>query len=486
MQSITGGYKMKIRKDFVTNSSSTSFGAATANGFISAIISALGLSSAMAASDAADGFSEENQSKGLSGPDRDFDPDELIQSDLDYEDKVSRLDEEISAYEKEWQETKETLDDRDYEDVKKQYEEYIDYLSDKKEEAGVVEFERQVEALNKEAEKEYKNEWIQRQKDDLKNTRDQIEMIEATIKGYGGENYDISQAKSQLEMYKSKEKDLSKTLKKEGIDFDYQAPEREPIGPSQVISDKMKEIDRAYEKAMKAIENEKKDRKKKEIIRRNMDAWRESSKASLKYSNTADNYLKTAEVVQTGADIGVDALEKVTGPAGKTIKKVYVASKGVAGGLGEAYADPANASTHIAKGIVKGGGDLAKTFAGDADKKLLEEGIGLVSEVSQGAIDSYQKGESVVKGMGKGVKNTLVDVIVDRGMGKILPDNAREIDFGEYTGKEIYNGIVKGNPTIKDFLKENFKESIKNNAINQGKNIPKGQGFIFDDIKLDV
>ena len=472
---------MKIRNDFVTNSSSTSFGAAAATGFVTAILSALGIGAAIAASDAAKDLPKDSKQDNRSCPDRDFDPESFINSDIGFQSKLAKLDHEIGEYEKEWQETKGSLEGEDYEKTKKQYEDYIEYLKNKKQEAENIEFEKQVEKLAKEAEAEYKQDWLDRQKEDLKNAREQIEMIEATIRGYGQAGYDISEAESQLEMYRAKERDLDRTLQKEGIDYNYQPKPREDIGPSKVIAEKLAEVDQKYEEMIQQLRQEKMDRKKKEIIERNIEAWREESKEYLKYSNTADNYLKTAEVVQTGADIGVDVLEKVTGPAGKTIKKAYVFTKGVASGAGEAMADPANATSHIIKGTIKGAGDLAKEFT---DSQLAKDGIGLASEVSQGAIDSYQKGEDISTGIVKGVGKAAVDAVGDRLTNKFLPNSARDIDFGNYSGKQIFKGVVNGNPTIKEFMKDSIKDSIKNNTINQVKNLPKGEGFMFSDWKI--
>lgn len=217
---------MKIRSDFVTNSSSTSFGAASVTGFVTAVISALGISSAMAASEAAAGMPEDSGGRDSGGPDRDFDPESFVRSDVDYEKKLAKLDREIAEYEKEWQEVKGTYEGDDYVQAEKEYKEYIEYLKNKKAEAESIEFEKQVEKMVKEAEEEYKAEWIEQRKEDLKNVREQIEFIEASIRGYGRAGYDIAEAQRQLEMYKSWEKDLDNTLKKEGVEYNYKAKER--------------------------------------------------------------------------------------------------------------------------------------------------------------------------------------------------------------------------------------------------------------------
>lgn len=474
---------MKIRNDFVTNSSSTSFGAASVTGFVTAVISALGISSAMAASEAAAGMPEDSGGRDFGGPDRDFDPESFIMSDVDYEKKLAKLDREIAEYEKEWQEVKGTYEGDDYVRAEKEYKEYIEYLKSKKAEAESIEFEKQVEKMVKEAEEEYKAEWIEQRKEDLKNVREQIEFIEASIRGYGRAGYDIAEAKRQLEMYKSWEKDLDNTLKKEGVEYNYKAKEREDIGPSESVAELLQKVDEKYNKILEDLKKEKIDRQKKAIIEKNIEAWKKESRGYLEYANTADNYLKAAEITLTAADVGVDVLEKVTGPAGKAIKKAYVATKGVAGGLGEAWADPENATSHIVKGAIKGAGDLAKEFT---ENQNIKDGIGFISEVSQGAITSYQKGEDLSKGFKDGMFKAAVDAGADRTVNKFLPNTSRDIDFGKYSAKEIFKGIAGGNPTIKEFFKDSIKDSIKNNTINQVKNLPKGEGFVFGDWKIEA
>jgi len=474
---------MKIRSDFVTNSSSTNFGAASLTGFVTAILSALGISSAMAASEAAAGMPSDGYGKDSGSPDRDFDPESFIRSDVDYEKKLAKLDREIAEYEKEWQEVKGTYEGDDFVKKEKEYKEYIEYLKGKKKETESIEFEKQVEQLAKEAEAEYKAEWIEQRKEDMKNVREQIELIEASIRGYGKAGYDIAEAKRQLEMYKSREKDLDHTLKKEGIEFNYKAKEREDIGPSESVAEIMQKADQKYNKILENLKQEKIDRQKKAIIERNIEAWRKESQEYLKYANTADKYLKTAEIIQATADVGVDALEKLTGPAGKAIKKAYVGTKGLAGGLGEAWADPENATSHIVKGAIKGAGDLAKEFT---ENQNIKDGIIFVSEISQGAITSYQKGADFSQGFKDGFAKASVDAVGDRIVNKFLPNTSRDIDFGGYSAKDIFKGAVNGNPTIKEFIKDSIKDSIKNNTINQMKNLPKGDGFIFGDWKIEM
>lgn len=482
---------MKIRKDFVTNSSSTNFGAASLDGIVTAITSIWGISSAMAAADAISGIpdlSDIPEGIGLNnteGPDRDFDPESFIRSDIEYEQKIAKLDQEIKKYEKEWEEIKGTYEGDDYIKAEKEYKEYIEYLKSKKAEAETIEFERQVEQFIKEVELEYKAEWIEQRKEDLKNVREQIEFIEAVIRGYGTADYNIEEAKKQLEMYQRWEKDLDDILKKEGIEFNYQAQKREDIGPSESIGELICKVNAEYEKSLEEFKKEKINRQKKEIIKRNINAWKKEGRGYLEYSNTSDNYLKISEISQTVADVGIDALEQLTGPAGKIIKRTYVAAKGVASGVGEAWADPANATSHIIKGTVKGSADFVKELV---ESQNIKDAIGYTSEITQEFISSYQKGENLSTGFKTGFVKATVDTVVDRAVNKFLPDTDMDkYDYGKHSLKEIYKNIaITKKATLQSHFNDSIKKSIKNNTINQVKNLPKGEGFVFGDWMIET
>lgn len=104
---------MKFRQDFVTNSSSTSFGAASLAAGLAAVLSSFGISvSAAAAEEMLSGTDIPDIPKN--GPDRDFDPESLVNSDADYSEKLNKIDKEISEYQKEWESIKDTLDKEDY------------------------------------------------------------------------------------------------------------------------------------------------------------------------------------------------------------------------------------------------------------------------------------------------------------------------------------------------------------------------------------
>jgi Skp family chaperone for outer membrane proteins len=470
---------MKIRQDYVTNSSSTSFGAATATGLAAALFTAIGISAASSADVLGAEMPDVDVPAVQEGPDPYFDPDDLLNSNIPYEDKLAKLDREMAEYKKEWESTKDTLEGDDYTETKEEYERYGEYLNNKKQDAENMEFENQVEKLSKQAEQENKALWVDERKKDLESTREQIAMVEASIRGYGSAGYDVNEAKSQLGMFKAREADLAKSLKKEGVEYGYKAKPREDIGPSKSVDELMKKVDDKYEEIFEKLREEKMDRKKKEIIERNIRAFQAEGRAQMRVVDISDDLLKKAEVIQVAAVLGVDALEKVTGPAGKTIKKVYVGTKAMAAGAVEASWDPENAASHMAKATVKAAGDVGKEFT---DSQLVKDGIGLTSETIQGGIESYQKGESITSGMAKGTYKAGVDIVVDRALNKFIPESSmKNLSFGSYTGKEIIKGLVAKNPIIQNIVKNGIKDGLRSTTSSQLKNLPKGGGFIFGD-----
>lgn len=471
---------MKIRTGFVTNSSSTSFGAAAVSGFVSGLLSALGVSSAYASSAEAAELPPA-QETGWAGPDRGFDPEAFVKGDVPYEDKLAKLEREQEAYRKEWEDHKDSYEGEDYEAKKQEYDDYLDYLESAKEQAAVMEFERQVEQAHKEAQEEYRREWLERRKEDLKQAREQIEMIEATIRGYGKAGYDIEEAKSQLEQYRAKERDLDRTLQEEGVDYDYKPKPRANIGPSPVIQEKIDEINAEYEAFVEELRQGKIDRKKKAIIERNMEAWDEARRGYMDYADTADRYKKAAEATQVAADVGVDVLEKVTGPAGKSVKRAYVGLKGVAGGFGEAVADPANATSHFVKGSIKGLGDMGKEFT---DSQMVKDGIGYASEMSQEMITSYQKGENPAYGAGRGFGKATIDTVVDRGTNKLFTPYGVP-DASKTNVNSLISNMADKDSPLRKAIKNSFKENLSKQGINQMKNDWKGQGFVSSDWSLN-
>ncbi len=70
-----------------------------------------------------------------------------------------------------------------------------------------------------------------------------------------------------------------------------------------------------------------------------------------------DSVVNGLEWIKYGCDKSIDVFSQVTGPAGKTIAKIYKVGTNVGEGLGEGMAEGKNYGKHIAKGR-KAGVDL--------------------------------------------------------------------------------------------------------------------------------
>jgi hypothetical protein len=113
--------------------------------------------------------------------------------------------------------------------------------------------------------------------------------------------------------------------------------------------------------------------KRRDIIGKQRDAAADEAAAWSDYGNYLDSVVSKLEWIKWGCDKSVDVLSQVTGPAGKTIAKVYKVGTNLGEGLGEGMAEGGNYGKHIAKGALKAGVDLA----GDA---LVDKGFGKLGE----------------------------------------------------------------------------------------------------------
>jgi len=406
-------------------------------------------------------------------------PESIVASDLPLAEKLEKLQAEIDKYEQQWQEHKQTLDTEDVSKAREEYQEYIDYVESMKQEAEYVDFERQFEQALKKAAQESKGQWIESQKHDLVNIKEQISVLEAHIEGYGSAGLDVNEAKRQLESYKQREKEVKATLEKEKVAFEYEATPRAPIGPSVVIAEKMQEIERDYQEAMTAIEKERVLQKKREIMEKMQAEYQKQAKAYEQESKTHDKLLTAAETIVSGADMAIEILSLFTGKPGELVKTGYKAVKNIASGAAEAYVDPDNAMSHIGTGIVKGAGDIIKDnispgaqakviqkfkrlgipLTPDGAKKVIQQGVTIAVDTSTGAIKGLSTPDGMIlgglKGAGKGFIDSALDVPGNLGLDK-LPDSG--------IGK-----VVKG---------------VGSYALDQTKNFAKGESVIYSDWQM--
>jgi len=115
------------------------------------------------------------------------------------------------------------------------------------------------------------------------------------------------------------------------------------------------------------------EQKRYNIINNQKNAAADEAAAWSEWGDYLDGVVNKLEWIKWGCDKSIDVLSQVTGPAGKTIAKVYKVGTNVGEGLGEGMAEGGNYTKHLAKGALKAGVDLA----GDA---LIDKGFGKLGE----------------------------------------------------------------------------------------------------------
>jgi hypothetical protein len=97
---------------------------------------------------------------------------------------------------------------------------------------------------------------------------------------------------------------------------------------------------------------------RRDYLTKLIEAGSEEAAAWNNYANKLDKAVTGLEWTKYGCDKTIDVLSQVTGPAGKTIAKIYKVGTNVGEGLGEGMAEGKNYGTHIAKGLGKAAVDL--------------------------------------------------------------------------------------------------------------------------------
>lgn len=525
---------MKIRTEFVTNSSSTSFGASFGDA-LAALIAGLAVfgcdcggggdggdkdkdkegesgggedaalqgamdAAAQAAKDAADQMAADAAAK-----------DALIGNILDAEGAkldaaANKIDQEIDAYTKQWADAQATADQTDpnYENMNKQYQDYIDYLKSQKDQIEAQKYQIAVTKAEDEAAKAAKGDWIKQQQEDLVQVQEQKAYLEAVANGYGQhKNYDISAVKSQLDALNQREASLRGVLKDNNAEINYTPKARDPIGPDPEIirlqnehKQKMEQLQNEINAAKEARNNARRDELIREQQWQEKVAQNEMAKASFWNVMT-----KAGEITQTVADTGVDILSNLTGPAGKTVKTLYTGLKGVAGGFGEGLAK-GNMAAELGKGALGGLSDIAKDklgglvgdkwgeAAGKAAQNIYNVGAEAGKEMYGTFVDGPEKGkdfltsivQSGIKGATKGALDSSLNVIGDGLLpaGGKIPEG---LDWSDINVGNFVNSIRNSNPLTQSFGKTAIQNGLQSWGTDQGKNFIKGDGVIFGDMK---
>jgi len=455
---------MKIKIDFVTNSSSENFGIVlvdTASTMIAAgaVTAMINAAKGMLLGDAA---SEAREIAEAVAKDAELQLEALkegyTEAERVLEEESRKLTTELERIKKQWEESERTADKSDpgYEKLKGQYEDYMKYLENELKQKEYEKYLIQVDRAEKQAEMESKNERIRLTQVDYIAVKEEKALLEATLKGYGSKGYDVKNVEERLKQLEIREKELSRTLAEHNALIDYTARDRGVIGPGAEFERITREYERKMAEMEKAMAKANADRRKE--LEKKMAKAQQEFREAMKSAARWDMATKAAEGVQFGADMAIEGLSHVTGPAGQQIKLAYKAGKSIAGGMGEGMADPKNAGKHLAKGLLGAVTEVAKDkFSENPFKSSL---VNVANEAAQGTLDAGIKGESLLggglKGMGKGIIDSAADAGLDKIKSMLPIPKGSSVDVHDYSLGKIFNN----NPLSKGLTKTVLREGI--------------------------
>lgn len=382
------------------------------------------------------------------------------------------LEQELGECRTAWEESERTADKTDpgYDKLKQQYDDYIDYL---KGQIQQTEYQKQqvvYEKAQQQAEMDSKSEWIRQQQADYIAAKEEQAMLAAVAKGYDRPGYNIDSVKERLGQLEAKQAELSRILEENGASFEYNAKDRGVIGPSQEslsLTDKIRNERDAFEKSVKKANAE-----RKAQLEADMEMNISEYQSQIQKANRYELAEKAAEGIQFGADTAIEGLSYVTGPAGQKIKLAYTAGKQVASGMGEGMADPKNAARHLAKGILNAGAEVIKDKFGE-DKPWQAAATGILNESLQKGLDASIKGENVIDAMGKGLTKGVFDAGTEKALDKIkdkLPiTKGSSVDVGSFDINRILNNnpLSKGlaRTVVREGAGKQIKDALKDSIV---------------------
>jgi len=425
---------LKLRTDFVTNSSSTSFGCALG----SAITAALGAGAGIAAANAVDDFLEVSGEESVP-----VIPSGSSEEDVHPDDR--ELHREIEHYEREWEDLQRTLDpdDPSYDEARREYEDYIDYLENQRE---WQEYERHLEdvARREQAMREQAQEtWLNGRQEDLREVMEQRSMVEAVRDGYGREGFDVGEHDRRIEQLNRRERELRDLLRDYDADIDHTPRQRDPIGPS----DEMIEARREREELLR----QQREAEEAAIQARREEIAREVQRAAEEFerhSNSArrwDYLTRFTELVKAGADIGVDVLATVTGPAGQKVRTAYMGLSEVGQGVGESMAEGGNVVDNVGRGLLRGGDKIVRDRLGNKDRYGRYTGhiYNVGSDAVQGGYTAHREGESVLDGAMGGAGQGILDAASGEFKDALVPDLDLDVDLAHTNLADIPGDVAR-------------------------------------------
>ncbi|KAF0226125.1 MAG: hypothetical protein FD133_425 [Erysipelotrichaceae bacterium] len=368
------------------------------------------------------------------------------------------LQSELSQTKKNWETTDKTADKTtsEYQVQSDKNKAYLDYLSEQLKQIELQKSSIEKDRSSKQSLISERDAWIQQNQSDYVMVQEQKSLLMSMGPMFDTGN---SEGNPWLNCFKELEKreiDIDKTLMAANARCEYIALAKGELQPNpetqalliQLETEKFnydllvadadasthKKLRHTYEKKCKALYDQ------------------------VLNANRGDLATKASEGLQYGADVAVDGLAELAGPAGAQIKIAYGAIKTMFLGIKDAKNDPKNKSKHLAKAILNTSAIAIKDRYGD--QPWAKEATTLLNTTLQSSLSASIAGTSIPESIGTSLTKGIFDLGVEKGIVALkeattISQETIEPQFDLLTPQELLND----NPLTQK-LSESFKTEI--------------------------
>lgn len=296
--------------------------------------------------------------------------------------------------------------------------------------------------------------WIQQNQSDYVTVKEQKALLDSL-----GSSVKSGDVNPWLEAYKELEKreiDIDKALSSANAKLEYDAIKRGKIEPDPKTLELMKAFEDAKAEFEKAIENA--DEKTRKTLRITYEKKADKIRQDLLEHNRAALAQKASEGIQYGADVALDGLADLAGPAGAQIKVAYTAIKTVIAGAKDAKKDPKNKSKHLAKAILNASFSVFKDQLGDIPYG--KEASTVVNNLIQSSLSASIAGTSTAQAVGTSLSKSLFDLGGEKGIAALKDATGAQKKEAEASVIPLTVVEVLNDNPLTDKLSEHVKGTL--------------------------
>ncbi len=369
------------------------------------------------------------------------------------------LQSELAQTKKNWETIDKTADKStsEYQVQSDKNKAYLDYLSEQLKQIELQKKSVEQDRTAKQSIISERDAWIQQNQSDYVTVQEQKALLKSMAPMFEPGN---SEANPWLECFKELEKreiDIDKTLMAANARSEYKALAKGELQPNEETQALLKQLE--TEKINYETQVADADAATHKKLK---SAYEKKCKAlydQILKANRGELATKASEGLQYGADVAIDGLAELAGPAGAQIKIAYGALKTMFLGVKDARKDPKNKSKHLAKAILNVSATAIKDRYGD--QAWAKEATTLLNSTLQSSLNASIAGTSIPESIGTSLTKGIFDLGADKGIAALkeattIAQDTIESQYTLMTPQEILND----NP-----LTQKLSESIKTQII---------------------